>query len=288
MAKEAANTGVGPIALIAIEQYFPKSQRIVEDDLAYYMLPSGSRIFAQLAKKNWIRNLIIQGSDRSYSGLWGGLLCRKRYIDDKFKEAIGKIEAIVNLGAGFDTRVYRLPVISDIPVWEVDQPVNINAKRARLINRLGKIPSHINLVPIDFDHDELETTLASNGYSLRKKTLFIMEAVTQYLTEKGIQATFDFLSKATSESQLIFTYIRKDFLDGRNIFDNRRFYNDFVAKKIFIYGFEPEEMPSFLKKYGWQLIEDLSYGELAEKYIKPTGRKFTSTPIERMVFAKKE
>ncbi len=148
-----------------------------------------------------------------------------------------------------------------VGVWEVDQLVNIEAKRARLIDRLGKIPSHVNLVAIDFDHEDLGTVLTSKGYSLNKKTFFIMEAVTQYLTEKGIKATFEFLSKVTPGSQLVFTYVCKDFLEGRAMFGGEKFYNDFVAKKIFIFGFDPEEIHGFLKRYGWQLIEDVASEE---------------------------
>jgi hypothetical protein len=36
VAKAAAKTGISPTVLIAIEQYFPEKQRIVEDDLAYH------------------------------------------------------------------------------------------------------------------------------------------------------------------------------------------------------------------------------------------------------------
>lgn len=34
-------------------------------------------------------------------------------------------------------------------------------------------------------------------------------------------------------------------------------------------------------------IEDLDYDDLAERYVKPTGRDLPSMPIERMVYAEK-
>lgn len=40
------------------------------------------------------------------------------------------------------------------------------------------------------------------------------EAVTQYLTEQGVRATFDRLAKAARGSRLAFTYVRKGFLTG--------------------------------------------------------------------------
>jgi hypothetical protein len=63
--RAAAKTGINPIALIAIEQYYPQRQRIVEDGLAYRMLPTGSRIFVKLMQPNWVRNWIIRQSEKS-------------------------------------------------------------------------------------------------------------------------------------------------------------------------------------------------------------------------------
>jgi hypothetical protein len=41
------------------------------------------------------------------------------------------------------------------------------------------------------------------------------------------------------------------------------------------------------KGYGWRIIEDVGYDELADKYIVPTGRRLASTPVERMVYAER-
>jgi len=50
MAQAAAKTGVGPTALVAIEQYYPKEERIIEDNLAYRILPFSVRVFVRLAR----------------------------------------------------------------------------------------------------------------------------------------------------------------------------------------------------------------------------------------------
>jgi O-methyltransferase involved in polyketide biosynthesis len=49
----------------------------------------------------------------------------------------------------------------------------------------------------------------------------------------------------------------------------------------------PEEWPDFLKHYGWQVVEDVTYEELSGKYVTPTGRELASTPVERIIHAKK-
>jgi methyltransferase (TIGR00027 family) len=288
MTKAAAKTGVSPTVLVAIEQYFPEKQLIIEDRLAYRMLPFGMRTLVWLMRFNWARSWMIHAAEKNSPGIWGGILCRKRYIEEKLLDSSNQIEAIVNLGAGFDTLVYRLPELSGISVWELDLLENIKAKKTRLLKVFGTIPPNVKLVAIDLDLEALGTILESHGYSTEKRTFFILEAVTQYLTEKGIRNIFDFLSKAARGSRLVYTYILKAFLDGRVMYGEERLYKKYVVKdKIWLFGMNSESVPSFLKEHGWKIIEDLGYGELAERYIKPTGRILSSTPIERVVYAEK-
>ena len=276
------------MAMVAVEQHFPGDQRIIEDDLAYRILPFGTRAFVRLMRPAVARDWMVRATEKSLPGIWGAMMCRKRYIDEKLVESIGQIGAVVNLGAGFDTRVYRLPALTEVPVWEVDQPENIEPKRDRLRKLFGEVPAHVELVPIDFDHEELDAVLASHGYSLDMRTFFIWEAVTQYLTETGIRATFDFLSKAAPGSRLAFTYVRKDFIDGNVMYGGEDLYKKYVVKdKVWLFGMNPESVTDFLDEYGWRGVEHLGYDELALRYVKPAGRELASTPIERMVYAEK-
>lgn len=285
MSRAAAETGIGPTALVAVEQYYPAGERVITDDLASKMLPLGSKIFVRMMKPRWVREWIIGLSEKSQPGIWGGLLCRKRYINEKLVDAARSMEAVVNLGAGFDTRDFRLPSV--VPVWEVDQPVNIKSKEVRLRKALGTIPANVNLVSVDFDHEDPAVVLASRGYSPDLRTFYVMEAVTQYLTEGGLRETFAFLSKSKRGSRLVFTYVRKDFLDGREMYGWESGYKRFVKSGIWLSAMNPDEVPRFLDRYGWKLIEDKGYDELAEEYLNPFGRRMKSTPLERMVYSEK-
>ena len=287
MTKAAAKTGMGPTALVAMEQYFPKEQRIIEDDLAYRIMPFGARAFLRLMRLNWVRDWMVRLTEKDAPGIWGGMVCRKRYIDEKLTDSLNQIDAVVNLGAGFDTRAYRMPALSDLPVWEVDQPENIQSKRIRLCKALGIIPPQVKLVAIDFDREDLGAVLESYGYVPAKRTFFIWEAVTQYLTEKGIRSTFDFLAQAAPGSRLAFTYVRRNFLEGRALYGWEKGYREFVLTKLWIFGMEPETWPDFLKEYGWRVIADVGYDQMAAQYVKPTGRMLAVTPVERMVYAEK-
>jgi methyltransferase (TIGR00027 family) len=288
MTQAAAKTGMGPTVAVAVEQHFPEDQRIIQDNLAYSVLPFSMRAFVHLTRPAFIRDWMIRASEKSAPGIWGGLMCRKRYIDQKLIESIDQIDVVVDLGAGFDTRAYRLPALADTPVWEVDQPENIEPKQTRLRKLLGEVPTHVKLVPIDFDREELEAVLASHGYPADRQMFFIWEAVTQYLTEAGIRTTFDFLAKAARGSRLAFTYVRKDFLDGQVMYGQENLYKQYVLRdKVWLFGMDPDGVVNFLKPCGWRVIEHLGYEELAERYVRPTGRELASTPIERLVYAEK-
>lgn len=289
MTQKAAKTGPGPTAAVAIEQHFPEGARIINDDLAYRMLPFAMRAFVRLTRPAFVRDWMVRATEKGTPGIWAMVMCRKRYIDDKAAEAAdGQAETVVNLGAGFDTRAYRLPALAKLPVWEVDQPENIDVKRSRLRKVFGEVPAHVTLVTIDFDREELGAVLASNGYAANTRTFFIWEGVTQYLTEAGIQTTFDFLAKAPSGSRLVFTYVCKDFIDGKVFYDQEYLYKKMLLKdKIWFFGIDPEDVADFLGVYGWRVLEHVGYEELAERYVKPTGRKLVSLALERVVYAEK-
>ena len=290
--KVAAQTGIGPTMLVAIEQHFPTNQRMINDPLAGEILPPVYRLIVKATRLPMLRNGMVNLTEKQITGAWSAMICRKLYIDEKVIAAMQRenpLKAIVNLGAGYDTRCYRLSDLANIPTWEVDQPVNIKAKRKGLQRAIGTLPGNITLVPINFVEQEIRPVLQKHGYHGDRKTFFIWEAVSQYLTESAVRQTFDFLAQAPGGSRLAFTYVLKDYIEGKNLYGEEAFYKRMVIKdKGWHFGFEPAEVAGFLKEYGWRLIEDLSYAELSERYAEPTGRNLPAMKIERVVYAEKD
>lgn len=146
MAKAAAKTGVSPTALIAIEQYFPEKQRIIEDNLEYRILPFSARVLVWLMRPNWVRSCLIHVTEKDFPGIWGGLVCKKRYIDEKLIDSSNQIGAVVNLGAGFDTQAYRLPSLYDILVGRSINLKTSKPRRADFVRCLEKFLHISNLL----------------------------------------------------------------------------------------------------------------------------------------------
>lgn len=289
MANQAAQTAYGPISIVATEQYYPEGQRLVQDELAFQFLPPGLKSLAKLTRWPPVRALMFSISEKRARGVWGGVLCRKRLIDDRLLEAVNAgIQAVVILGAGLDTRAYRLAALRTIPVFEVDLPENIEYKRVKLQELYGSVPTHVTLVPVDFESQELASVLVSHGYRIEHKSFFIWEAVTQYLTEEGVRKTFSFLAQAKSESRLVFTYIRKDFMDGTACYGLETLYQVYrVNGQLWCFGLEPKQVAAFLEEYAWKELEQVGSQEYSLRYLKPIGREVSVTEIERAVYAEK-
>lgn len=283
----AAQTAIGPMVIVAIDQW--DRHPLIHDELAGRFLPGGTGVLLAAARWRPVEQWIFRLSEKRVSGLWASMLCRKRYIDDQALDAAqAGAEAAVILGAGMDTRAYRLPALGRIPVYEVDLPANINRKRDRLRRIYGTVPDHVRLVPVDFETRDLADELTAAGFPAGAKTLFVWEAVTQYLAESSVRATFEFLAKAPAGSRLVFTYVRRDFLDGAAMYGAEPMYQDFVVKRgLWKFGLHPHQVADFLSEYGWRETDHAGQKEFTERYVRPSGRRLAVSEIERAVTAEK-
>src|ERR1700733_14941952 len=284
----AAQTAFGPMVLAAVEHNEPPGRRLVDDDLAELFLPAPLRWLVATTRFTPARRLMVRASEWSGPGLWANLACRKRFIADKLTQALADINAVVILGAGLDTRGYRLTRQVRIPVFEADLPVNI-ARKAKTVRRvLGEAPLSVRLVALDFERDDLLTALAEHGYHTDYRAFFICEGVTQYLTEAGVRRTLEGLRAAAPGSRLVFTYVRRDFIHGTNRYGTRTLYRTVRQRKqLWQFGLDPDEVAGFIAEYGWRLVEQAGPDELVQRYVEPAGRKLKASELEWSACAEK-
>ncbi len=289
MTESAASTAYGPMVLVAMERTFSQEKQIINDPLAYQILPLYMKAMVRACYWKPLRNLFFNLMDSSMPGLRIGFPCRKRYSNDKTLEALkAGVQSVVILGAGLDTLPYRISQLAQVQVYEVDLPENIAYKRTKLIEMFGQVPAHVILIPINFEQQKLDDTLAKHGYSFDQKSLFIWEAVTQYLSEAAVRSTFAVLAKAEQGSRLVFTYILRDFIEGKNTYGLEGLYNRFCVKdKVWFFGINQHEVADFIGEYGWRELEQAGAEEFAERYLKPAHRAESIAPIERAVCAEK-
>ncbi|MGH3966717.1 MAG: SAM-dependent methyltransferase [Mycobacterium sp.] len=283
-----ALTAFGPMVLAAVEQHEPPGRRLVDDDLAARFLPARLRWLVAATRSSVLRRLLIGASEWSGPGLWVNMACRKHYIADKLGEALGDVDAVVVLGAGLDTRAYHVARGSSIPTFEVDQPVNITRKAAAVRRVLGQQPRSVRLVPLNFERDDLLTALTEHGYRIDCRVFLIWEGVTQYLTEDAVRATLDGLRPVASGSRLVFTYVRRDFIDGTNRYGTHTLYRTVRQRRqLWRFGIPTEDVAGFLDDYGWRLVEQAGPDELVRRYVEPAGRNLGASQLEWSAYAEK-
>jgi methyltransferase (TIGR00027 family) len=194
----------------------------------------------------------------------------------------------VIIGAGLDTRPYRLAHRCSIPVYEVDLPGNIARKRAAARRAVGGLPATVHLVPADLETDDFWEALIAHGFRPDQRTFFIWEGVTQYLTADAVRGVMTRLRHAAPGSRLVFTYVRDDFIRGVELHGAHLLYRRFRERReVWRFGMQPNAVAGFLAEYGWHMVEQAGPDYLEHHYVRPTGRGLTASQVEWSVYAEK-
>lgn len=287
-ARLAGSTALGTMLLAAVEQQFPPARGILRDPLAESVLPLHMRAIARATRIGWVREWMLARLEREHPGAWAGLACRKRYIDDLLVAALaGEVGAVVSLGAGLDTRMFRISR-PGVPVFEVDLAENIARKQAWIERQFPTPPPDLRLVSVDFDRDDLEAALVARGLPTNAPIFFVWEGVTQYLHEAGVRATFEFLRRAPAGSRLVFSHVLREFIDGSARHGLEAMHQRLVVQQgLWHFGLNADEVAPFVAAYGWRVVEQLGAPEFMARYVRPTGRALSVMAIERVVLAEK-
>ena len=259
-------------ALRATEAFQSAEQQIYDADFDFSMLPT----FWRGLLLPGIRQFLLAILEKSGMGTPGMLFCRTRFIDDALKDWIGMEEQqVVCLGAGNDTRGYRIPGIQDTQYFEVDLPIPQRLKVEHMRRVLGEIPDNVSYAAVDFEDQDLGLELEKTGYRPDVQTFFIWEGVTQYISGAAVEAVMSFAAEAPMGSQLAFTYIKEVIIDGssRSAVDQRIMSR--VAKRglPWLFGLDPEQIGVWLDKRGFNLIDQAGAAEYRQRYLSPAGRE---------------
>jgi methyltransferase (TIGR00027 family) len=272
MAKRSVgNTAVGAAVCRLIEQYQPPEKLLCSDPIIKDLLGQPYSFLMGFAP---MRTLTVNRTEAALKGLYGSQVCRARYIDDVVQGALsGGIRQLVILGAGYDTRAYRLPNIEAVKVFEVDLPHVQDDKKAKLQRHFERLPANVTYVPIDFDTQTLDSVFAGTTFDSSKPAVFVWEGVTQYITEAAVRQTLTFVDKSAASSVLVFTYVLKSVIERRSDIPGADKMLDFVGRSSpWLFGLEPSEVQSFIQPYHLKLIEDMGNREYQTKYLQPIHR----------------
>jgi methyltransferase (TIGR00027 family) len=144
-------------------------------------------------------------------------LIRTRFMDDKLVEAVQHgAKQIVILGAGFDSRAYRLRnLLAGTKVFEIDYGPTQEYKKQRVREILGALPPNLVFTPIDFTKEKLANVLRKAGYRDNLRTFVIWEGVTFYIPEDAVVSTLQTLKSVSAPgSSIVLDFMTKTYVEG--------------------------------------------------------------------------
>ena len=172
-----------------------------------------------LAKHRLTAPPYVRLVNRLLPGAYPYEIARCRFIDEvALREANDGLDELVVLGAGLDSRPYRLgDRLGGLRVFEVDHPASQATKRARLRRLLGTEPAGVRFVPVDFTRDDLRTHLTEAGHDEGAATLFIWCGVSMYLPAPVAEAILAWVGGHRSpRTSIVFDAVWASVLGGHS------------------------------------------------------------------------
>ncbi|MFB7737070.1 class I SAM-dependent methyltransferase [Streptomyces sp. NPDC056112] len=180
---------------------------------------------------------------------------------------------LVILGAGLDTRAWRMPELAQTDVWEVDHPASQQDKRARLAEaapvlrgpdegdllaaELPAIARTVRFTPVDFAVDDLGAALDAAGHDPAAPTTWLWEGVVPYLTRDEVRATVAALAARTVPgSALVVNYQAPSARAAAGRLLTRVLGSSVTSGEPWRSLWRPQRMAALLAEYGLRVVSD--------------------------------
>jgi methyltransferase (TIGR00027 family) len=200
---------------------------------------------------------------------------RTYLIDQYIQNAITEgVDTVVNLGAGLDTRPYRLNVPPQLKWIEVDFPQVMDFKEHHLQNE--KPRCELKRVRLDLSDVSKRAHLLSEINAASKKVLVITEGVVIYLTNEDVESLGKALASQSNFRLWITDYFSPFFMD---LYRQGRLGT--IREKNVRFHFFPENWEAFFKNCGWSLKEMRYLTQESRKL----GRRVPTPLLRRLLIA---
>lgn len=186
------------------------------------------------------------------------------------------------LGAGLDTRAWRLRELFQCTVFEIDLPLTQQYKR----DRVASIPlavREIRFVPIDFERESLTAILDTAGHDPAIPTTWLWEGVIPYLSQNSIRATLKTIAERSARgSRLLAQYSTPNTL--RTLLG----ILPWLMGEPFRSLFSQEQMDELLSQFGFSVVSDESAADWAKKYTGDNRRVSRFLASERLAISERK
>jgi methyltransferase (TIGR00027 family) len=274
-------------AVRANETQLPENERVFEDPYAQYFFPQEIREqFKDAASARAERDKYEQ----LMPGMNGAIVARIRFIDECLAKSLEEgLKQMVIIGAGYDTRAYRIKGVSEaLKVFEVDHPETQAFKKATLESLFDKLPKHVAFVPVVFGEDRLDQKLIEQGYNPGLKTLFVAEGLLMYIPPPAVDLLLSFIAHVSGPgSALAGDYFDVSVIEGTSPRQEAQVLRKFVQAEgaPLQFGIPEQEVEAFFIDRGFSKVICTSTASCKEKYFRGASRDRSVSPILNFVHA---
>ena len=202
---------------------------------------------------------------RPTGGRCAYMQCRTCWFDDCVESFLrlhqGKQTNLVILGAGYDTRCYRLPHLQGTSTYEVDAPGTLAAK-LKSLETAGINKGNTVFVSCDFITQDWLEQLDSSGFNRSYPTIIVWEGVTMYLPETVIRATLAKVVEMEKGSCIGFDYLNTTLVG--NIAVQKQMKQ--VGEPL-LFGLSKNEAEELIASEQLYMLDHLRFEELVERYV---------------------
>jgi methyltransferase (TIGR00027 family) len=183
----------------------------------------------------------------SFFGGWT-VVIRTCLIDDFIREAVARgTGAVLNLGAGLDTRPYRMALPESLHWIEVDLPHVVELKEAELA---GETPRcRLERVKLDLSDRPARERLFASLSARFREVLVLTEGLIPYLTTDQVGALADDLRAHGSLSSWLVDYFSPQVIQYRKKTPLQKQMENAPFR------FEPSDYFGFFREHGWSCRE---------------------------------
>ena len=193
---------------------------------------------------------------------------RVAFFDTVVDRSLAEVSQFVILGAGFDTRAFRLPNETRVHSFEVDTPKTQALKR-ELLSKAGIGEAGVTFVSADFEKEDWLGRLVESGFDQSLPALFLWEGVTMLLSREAVEATLRTIASCAAGSVVAFDYLTSEVLESQALSSRLARAGLRAAGEPLQFGIEStppsrERLATLLRSCGLALGEQRTLGKETE------------------------
>ncbi len=185
------------------------------------------------------------------------VIATRTYLIDKTIEKLIKeqqIDTVINLGAGFDTRPYRLSLPRSLEWIEVDFAEILAEKENRL---QGQKPCcQLKSIHLDLTDLESRRTLFAEISAEAGEVLILSEGLLSYLPEEQVSLLDEDLRKQPNFRWWLFELISASGMENSTLlWREKLFHQYFSDSNTSVFLFNPKQGLDFFQQRNWQIVK---------------------------------